>query len=147
MKGTRRPSPKKHTKVTLTNQNLCLNVSHENEAMPDPVLLPPIEYVSNLLFEFSMIIIFDLETTSLFDDCDITQISATTLDMDKILNQYILPNKTISSAATQVTSLTEVTQNLFHKGKPVPSLSFKEGLLAFYEWLASIGESIILLVH
>ena len=43
----------------------------------------------------STLCLFDLETTSVSDECDILQMSAVTLDRSRTFNEYILPTKLI----------------------------------------------------
>ena len=90
---------------------------------------------------------FDLETTSLSRDCDIVQISAVTLDGMSKFNQYILPSQNIAYSASKVTGITMNGGKLFLHGRPVESVSIKEALSSFLDWLASFGKNIILVGH
>ncbi|XP_060598062.1 uncharacterized protein LOC132751871 [Ruditapes philippinarum] len=75
----------------------------------------------------------DIETTSLYKSCDITQIAA--VSGKDNFNQYILPTQPITLGATQVTGLTVVNNMLCYKGKPVHAVSLRTALEQFLVWL------------
>jgi DNA polymerase III epsilon subunit-like protein len=75
----------------------------------------------------------DIETTSLYKSCDITQIAA--VSGKDNFNQYILPTQPITLGATQVTGLTVVNNMLCYKGKPVHAVSLRTALEQFLLWL------------
>ena len=75
----------------------------------------------------------DIETTSLYKSCDITQIAA--VSGKDNFNQYILPTQPITLGATQVTGLTVVNNMLCYKGKPVHAVYLRTALEQFLLWL------------
>ena len=91
--------------------------------------------------------VFDLETSSLLQSCEIIQISAVTLDDKFVFDIYVLPNDDISFSSSKVTGLTKKGSSVFHHGKLVPSASIRDGLVLFSEWLSSLNKDIILIGH
>ena len=59
--------------------------------IPEATFLPPMQTLSIDMFSSALIFIFDLETTSLYDNCDLIQISGVRFDQPSTFNQYILP--------------------------------------------------------
>ena len=117
------------------------------EEIPQATFLAPIQTVPLDSILSAEICVFDLETTSLSRDCDIVQISAVTLDGMSKFNQYILPSQNIAYSASKVTGITMNGGKLFLHGRPVESVSTKEALSSFLDWLASFGKNIILVGH
>ncbi|VDI59335.1 Hypothetical predicted protein [Mytilus galloprovincialis] len=84
----------------------------------DPVTTP-----NTLLDTFDVkidnmsVVYFDLETTSLANDCDIIQISA--IEKSSEFNQYITPSQCISRQASSVTGLSVWNNILVHYGQRV----------------------------
>ena len=114
---------------------------------PQQPFLSPIQVVPTDTFKDAEICVFDIETTSLHRDCDITQISASTIDGRSKFDKYILPTKNITPSASKVTGLSVRDKTLFLHGKPVTSVDVEEGLSSFRNWLSSFGKSIILVGH
>ena len=91
-----------------------------------------------------IIILFDLETTGLPTDSDITQIA--TLEVfgkGREWSRYLVPNKDIESKASEITGLqVEETDNgrrILMKGvEEVDAASYEEGLSEFYEYLCDL---------
>ena len=54
-----------------------------------------------------VLVVFDLETTSLSNECEITQISASSLDRTDTFDRYVLPVGPISKDASKVTHITK----------------------------------------
>ena len=90
------------------------------------------------------LIIFDLETTALGDSCEITQLAASTMDKTRTFDQYVLPDGTIPSKASSITSITKERDTLFYKGRPVPSVDTVTALQRFAEWLENCGKSVLI---
>ena len=97
--------------------------------------------------ETKLKLIFDLETTSLYDNCELTQIAATTTEGEVRFSQYILPEGEIDKNASKVTGITKSCNRLFLNGRPVSSVSLSVGLQMFSHWLMSFKANIILVAH
>ena len=80
---------------------------------------------------------FDLETTGLGRDADITQLSAVCLN--KQYNQYVLPNKPINSGASAVTGITFHNGILHHNRVPVDAVTPHVALTGFLDFIASLS--------
>ena len=91
--------------------------------------------------------VFDLETTSLSETCEIMQISAVTLEGEQSFNQYILPCEQISPSASKVTGLAMMGSKLFLNGKSVHTFDINEGLRMSSSWLLGFQKYVILLGH
>ena len=90
---------------------------------------------------------FDIETTSLSMECDLTQLSAVSACHGGVeFNQYITPEKSISPGAANVTGLTLSNGILFHMGKPVHSVPVRTDLQAFLAFLTDIEPKPIILI-
>ncbi|XP_065941597.1 uncharacterized protein [Magallana gigas] len=123
------------------NNNIC---SDDICEIPPPQteqtckeLIPGVEYAY---------VSFDLETTGLGNDSEITQIGAAYIH-DKSYSQYLLPSKRISTSAIALTGLTVAGSQMYKEGEPVPSTSTSEGLTNFLQWLSSIHKPVVLVAH
>lgn len=87
-------------------------------------------------------VVFDLETTSLNKDTEITQIAAVCDNHE--FNQYVLPLRGISHRASEVTGLTCHGDILLLHGRPVHSYLIKEALQLFLAWLSDIGNCVLI---
>lgn len=123
------------------NNNIC---SDDICEIPPPQteqtckeLIPGVEYAY---------VSFDLETTGLGNDSEITQIGAAYIH-DKSYSQYLLPSKRISTSAIALTGLTAAGSQMYKEGEPVPSTSTSEGLTNFLQWLSSIHKPVVLVAH
>ena len=113
---------------------------NENNFIPVHKHPPKSQHVScsqNLVF-------CDIETGSLYKDCDILQIAA--CSDGEHFNQYITPKKLISYAASKVNGLTTQGGVLFLHGSPVLSLPLKASLELFLDWISGIG-AVVLVGH
>lgn len=79
------------------------------------------------------IVFFDLETTSLKLDCDITQISA--IHDEDVFNKYVVPRKTIHPMASKITGLTCYDGVMYLHSQPVEALPQKVALENFLAWI------------
>ena len=140
----------KEVREGITYQtSICLDPLRATDVqeIPPATILPSVEVINPDKLTECQICIFDLETTSLSDDCDLVQIAAVTLDGKTSFNQYILPCTGITSRASKVTGLTVKGGNLFSYCKLVQSVGLKEGLLRFSAWLFTLKVDIILVAH
>lgn len=97
-------------------------------------------------------VIFDIETTGLSGDSQITQLAASTMTGQKEVeySQYVLPSCSITTGASEVTGLTiaeqaNSTRRLLKDGRQVETVSESEMLASFLDWLPQ--PSCILLAH
>ena len=110
---------------------------------PPPALVNlTVEEVSNATY-----CVFDLETTSLFDDCDIVQLSAVTLDGEHSFDQFIFAQQNICPSASKVNGFTKKGTSLFHNGTLVDSVDIRHALEEFSNWLESLNDEIVLIGH
>ena len=93
-------------------------------------------------------IYFDLETSGSCSDepAAICQIAAKSLHGE--YNKYILPTTPITTYVTKITGLTLHDNTLCYKRKPVPTVSLKEGLQSFIDFVKSnVNEKVTLVAH
>ena len=109
--------------------------------------LPSVQLLSTDKIVHSEICVFDLQTTSLSDACEIVQISAVTLVGEQSFNQYILSCVQISPSASKVTGLTMMGSKMLLNGKSVHTVEIKEGVPMFSSWLLGFQKDVILLGH
>ena len=115
------------------------------QQIPAATFLPSVQLLSTDKIVHSEICVFDLETTSLSDACEIVQISAVTLEGEQSFNQYILPCVQISPSASKVIGLTMMGSKLFLDGKSVHTVDIKEGQRMFSSWLLGFQKYVNLL--
>lgn len=134
---------------TTYKPSVCLDSIDNIQLVPIPKSTspPPIETVETATFDIATCCIFDLETTSLYNNCDIVQISAVTLDGLQSFDKYILPDTDICAAASRVHGLTKKGNKLFLHGKLVPTVNVADALIMFAEWLTAFNHEIILIGH
>ena len=104
-----------------------------------PVYKPIVNGTQNIVF-------FDLETTSLAKDCDITQLAAVCGEKD--FNRYVMPSQPIHSKATDVTHISVMDNQMYYFGNKVQIIQIEECLSLFLDWCQSIGNGpVILTAH
>ena len=90
-----------------------------------------------------MIILFDLETTGLVKDSDITQIAAEVIGQNNVWSKYLVPNQNIENGARQVTGIhieeTDGGRVLMIGNAEVDAASYEDGLTQFYQYLCQIS--------
>ncbi|CAG2231214.1 unnamed protein product [Mytilus edulis] len=91
------------------------------------------------------VVYFDLETTSLANDCDIIQISA--IEKSSEFNQYITPSQCISRQASSVTGLSVWNNTLVYYGQRVDQCIPQKAFQNFICWLEKFPSQIILVGH
>lgn len=91
-----------------------------------PILQVPESCSSNIVF-------FDLETTSLELDCDITQVSA--IHDKEIFNTYVVPEKQFHPESSSVTGMTCYGEVLYLHNKPVEAVSKRVAQENFLDWI------------
>ncbi|XP_046739525.1 uncharacterized protein LOC124407446 [Diprion similis] len=91
------------------------------------------------------IIYFDLETSGLSKTSEILQIAAKF--EDRKFSVYVNPSKAIDSTASRITGLKFVKGNLYFNGKKVPSMSPRDALESFQEFIDFSSKPCILVAH
>ncbi|KAK0175023.1 hypothetical protein PV327_008808 [Microctonus hyperodae] len=81
----------------------------------------------------TVIVYFDLETCGLYRSDCILQIAAVCDNFE--FNVYITPTQKISSESTEITGLHSIGDELFLRNTKIISLSLKDALLAFLQFL------------
>ncbi|XP_053403197.1 uncharacterized protein LOC128558299 [Mercenaria mercenaria] len=93
------------------------------------------------------VILFDLETSGLYSECDITQIAAKHHGTEDCFSTFVrLARGYISRGITNITGIEIHKQNMYFNLEKVPSLSTSEALSVFYEWLSKYN-SVLLVAH
>ncbi|CAC5417983.1 unnamed protein product [Mytilus coruscus] len=114
--------------------------SDDIEEIPSPSLQPAykmIEWTTKVNQIF-----FDIEATGLARNSHITQISATS---DKgSINTYVLPKKPITPKAQEITGIKVEGSKMFCNDKEVKSVSIKEALELFLQFLSRNKENVII---
>lgn len=90
-----------------------------------------------------IIILFDLETTGLAKDSDITQIAAEVVGQNNMWSKYLIPNQNIGYRATQITGMhveeTDGTRVLMVGNEEIDAASYEDGLAQFYHYLCQLS--------
>ncbi|XP_061162473.1 uncharacterized protein LOC133171701 [Saccostrea echinata] len=123
------------------NNNIC---SDDVCEIPPPTTEPTCT-VLKLGMDYAYVS-FDLETTGLAQDCEITQIGAAYTD-EHSFSEYLLPSKRISTSAFALTGLTVAGNQMYKEGQPVQATSPSEGLRNILHWLSTIHKPIVLMAH
>ncbi|CAC5377710.1 unnamed protein product [Mytilus coruscus] len=113
----------------------------DSDFISDPVTTPSLDTFDVNIDNMS-IVYFDLETTSLANDCDIIQISA--IEKSSEFNQYITPSQCISRQASSVTGLSAWNNILVHYGQRVDQCIPEKAFQNFICWLEKFSFQIIL---
>ncbi|XP_053391964.1 DNA polymerase III PolC-type-like [Mercenaria mercenaria] len=108
------------------------------------------EPLKNCDMENSVIVFYDIETTSLDASAEIVQLSACT--DGSCFNRYILPHRDFNRKSSEITGLTVEMINghrsLCKAGKTLPSTTLHAALNEFIDWLNSLKyEKVILAAH
>lgn len=139
-------SAEKRNKVDEDSEKFCQSVAEVKADSKLGVLTswkePPLIQVSESCT--SSIVFFDLETTSLKLDCDITQISA--VHNEEIFNTYVIPEKFIHPMASKITGMTFDGQVLHLHNKPVQAVTRKVALENFLTWIKA-RSPVLMLAH
>ncbi|KAF7653294.1 hypothetical protein LDENG_00084990 [Lucifuga dentata] len=113
-------------------------IHSDQEAVRGPTVNPTMSDERTLVF-------FDLETTGLDAECDITQLSA--ISDEKVFNVYVLPHRPISKGATWATGLTVHDNTLLLHGQPVVTTPLRQALSSFIDFLRSFRRPVLLVAH
>ena len=114
-------------------------------SIPDMISEPKVERITDI--ENFVLVAFDLETTGLSDDCELTQVAAYRFDGQDTFDQYILPVGGISSGATTATGITKRNNQLFLRNRPVECKDANTALASFADWIDRQGKKVILVGH
>ena len=132
---------------TTYQTNICLSNPNENDCTEIPPSLgkvPP-ENIDEAKLIKAKQVFFYLETTSLYEDTEITQISA--FSNEFFFDQYVLPEGQISGQVSKITGIAKVADKLFVKNKPVESLGISDALEKFGLWLQNFECDVVLIGH
>ena len=88
---------------------------------------------------------FDMETTSLYKDGDIVQLSA--VYDEHTFDLYVLPIKPIQEDAEEVNGLQVKNRQLCYRGEVVDTVSTKQCITQFIQWLKTFVPGNIILVQ
>ena len=102
-------------------------------AIPDSISEPVVERIVNI--DECILVGFDLETTGLSDDCELTQIAASPFDGKDSFDQYILPVGPISSGAVNATGISKRNNKLYLRNRPVDFTDARNALTSFAAWI------------
>ena len=108
---------------TTYETNICLSDPDEMEmlSIPGHIEAPPAVPLNSDFVKNSKVVVFDLETTSLYSECEIVQIAAT--DGETHFNEYILPAGNINWKASKVNGISKNCGKLFVHGNEVQASS------------------------
>ena len=115
--------------------SIALSIIDEDAttSIPDMVLEPNVERINDI--ENFVLVAFNLETTGLSDDCELTQVAAYRFDGQDSFDQYILPVGGISSGAATATGITKRNNQLFLRNRPVDCKDANTALASFADWI------------
>ncbi|XP_062598207.1 uncharacterized protein LOC134259622 [Saccostrea cucullata] len=122
-----------------TDADINNNVDNSITEIPPPLTKPIPTPIAAGQHTF---VYFDLETTGLDKDCEVTQIGACT--DDKTFSQYVTPpTKPISASATAVTGLTIRDNIMYKNGHQVHSKTTEEAFQSFIDWMRQFTNIIL----
>lgn len=111
----------------------------------DPQLLAAKLTDISLSSESCNIVYFDLETSGFSNDSEILQIAAKLNDFK--FSVYVKPSKSIDADASRVTGLKYIQGELYFHGKQVLSVSSKDALKSFQQFLDLSLKPSVLVAH
>ncbi|VDI08997.1 Hypothetical predicted protein [Mytilus galloprovincialis] len=132
----------KHARELQTERNRQLSYSGKPDVKRRKLDHTLNKTVKQATLEKKEVVVFDLETSSLNDDCCILQIAAKSTKSD--FNTYVQPTKPISTATTAVTGLSSGGSILYYNGNPVSASIPEAAFQSFVLWLDT--QSPVLLV-
>ncbi|VDI69646.1 myosin V [Mytilus galloprovincialis] len=132
---------KEKVEGTTYKSDVAFSLVTEINNIPGIRYRPNIETVTNFDGNFA---VFDLETSSLQEDCEILQIACKFNDNE--FSCYIQPTKPISKMSSAVTGLTNEGGVLFHHGKPIRAINREAAFQNFVIWLSQY-KPVILIGH
>ena len=138
-------SVQKELREGVTYQSSVALETIEEEAttaIPDSIPEPIAERIKNI--DECALVGFDLETTGLSDDCELTQIAASRFDGKDSFDQYILPVDPISSGAVKATGISKRNNKLHYRNRPVDFIDADTALKSFAAWIDRQGVKVVL---
>ena len=120
---------------------IAVNTAVGIENIPPPKESPTPELIASVPQNR---VYFDLETTSLAQNCDIVQLSA--VCGANVFDTYVQPSQPIAKEAAAVHGITCQSGQMAHLGKPVQSLPPNIALQNFMHWLED-RKPVILIAH
>ena len=120
------------------------------ESIPPFTAEPQLESVQ-LSTSPPLLVIFDVETTSLSRESELTQLAAVNTETGTSFNEFVLPAGPITPGASSVTGLTTKGRGngrqLCKHGKPISAVDSATALRKFLDWLLSFKTAVILVAH
>ncbi|XP_062602535.1 uncharacterized protein LOC134264259 [Saccostrea cucullata] len=131
-----------------TTYKTCVDLNNNEGDMENITEIPPPlrkPQSTPIVHDQCTFVYFDLETTGLGKDCEVTQIGA--YASEKSFSQYILPStQPISPSATAVSGIAVKENIMFKNGVQVPCKNAKDGIETFITWLKNFS-NIVLVAH
>jgi len=93
------------------------------------------------------IVFFDLECTGFDRPIRPVQIGAIDSWGENCFNEFIWPRRHVHPKASLTNNFTTDHKSLYRHGEELECLDLVDGLMAFMEWLESLGGNIILVAH
>ncbi|XP_062579139.1 uncharacterized protein LOC134241063 [Saccostrea cucullata] len=113
--------------------------------IPAPKTIPKYDHLPSSQLLNAEEIYFDLETTGLARDSHIVQLSA--VRNDEVFNKYIIPEKPMSSKATEITGIKVVNNKMYHNDEEVETVSIKDALIQFIDFMKKSESDAVLVGH
>ncbi|XP_062581909.1 uncharacterized protein LOC134243696 [Saccostrea cucullata] len=113
--------------------------------IPAPKTIPKYDHLPSSQLLNAEEIYFDLETTGLARDSHIVQLSA--VRNDEVFNKYIIPEKQMSSKATEITGIKVVNNKMYHSDEEVETVSIKDALIQFIDFIKKSESDAVLVGH
>ncbi|XP_061194397.1 uncharacterized protein LOC133202576 [Saccostrea echinata] len=131
-----------------TTYKTCVDLNNNEEDMENITEIPPPlrkPQSTPIAHDQCTFVYFDLETTGLGKDCEVTQIGACV--SEESFSQYVLPStQSISPSATAVSGIAVKENLMFKNGMQVPCKNTKDAMKTFVAWLKKFS-NIVLVVH
>ena len=132
-----------------TTESNVATAANDSTCIPEPVSQPEIQPVAG---PYTMVV-FDLKATSFSRDAELTQLAAKAVDHDgagsETFSSYVLPERTkfIHQKASPSLTLSWDGDVLLKDRRPVQSMSQRDALEAFADWLQHLGRDVVLVAH
>ncbi|XP_061195134.1 uncharacterized protein LOC133203355 [Saccostrea echinata] len=128
-----------------TTYKTCVDLNNNEEDMENITEIPPPlrkPQSTPIAHDQCTFVYFDLETTGLGKDCEVTQIGACL--SEESFSQYVLPStQSISPSATAVSGIAVKENLMFKNGMQVPCKNTKDAMKTFVAWLKKISNIVL----
>ena len=134
----RRLELKQNREILRKNKEKTEGLTYRsNCGLEEATIQIPSKYLEEVQNDDYIVVYFDLETTGLTADCYLLQIAA--ISNEHILNIYIDSSQQISPSATKATGLHHIGDDLYLRHEKLETLSIRESLDAFQQFLKLIS--------